>query len=95
MPNTKPTLYSTIKPRSMVTIVTQHGQMLKGRAVMLGPAGWVLNLGGRHGTPCIASVDNVVGVNAQYQPYPLQYHPLPATTSFNASVDDGAGVRGG
>lgn len=34
-----------------------------GRAVMLGPAGWVLNMGGRFGTPGIATNDNIVKVS--------------------------------
>jgi hypothetical protein len=31
-----------------------------GRAVMLGPCGWVLNLGGRHGTPGIVTRDSFI-----------------------------------
>jgi hypothetical protein len=31
-----------------------------GRAVMKGPAGWVLNMGGRHGTPDICTPENFV-----------------------------------
>lgn len=55
-------LFNKIRPRSLVTIVTPHGSKLKGRAVMRGPAGWVLNLGGAHGTPGIATEDNVIAV---------------------------------
>lgn len=33
-----------------------------GRAVMRGPAGWVLNMGGKHGTPGLATVENLVRV---------------------------------
>ena len=36
-----------------------------GRAVMRGPAGWVLNMGGAHGTPAIANADNIVYVGAK------------------------------
>jgi hypothetical protein len=57
-------LFDGIRPGSRVTIVTPHGSRLTGRAVMRGPAGWVLNLGGRHGTPGIASDDNVIAVRA-------------------------------
>lgn len=39
------------------------GKQQSGRAVMLGPAGWVLNMGGRHGTPAIANEENIVKVN--------------------------------
>jgi len=45
-----------------VTIVDRFGKRRTGRAVMRGPAGWVLNMGGRHGTPAIASDENIVGV---------------------------------
>ncbi len=56
-------LYSLIKPRSRVTIITPHGSKLTGKAVMKGPAGWVLNLGGKYGTPGIATEDNTISVN--------------------------------
>jgi hypothetical protein len=52
-------LVDTISAGDIVTIITPHGQKLKGRAVMKGPHGWVLNLGGKHGTPAIASDENV------------------------------------
>lgn len=55
-------LYDSIRNGDQVTIETRHGNLLKGRAVMLGPGGWVLNLGGAHGTPGIANRDNVVAV---------------------------------
>jgi hypothetical protein len=45
-----------------VTIVNQHGQERTGRAVMRGPHGWVLNMGGPHGTPAIATDDNITRV---------------------------------
>lgn len=43
-----------------VTIRTPHGAVRRGRAVMRGPSGWVLNLGGAHGTPGIATATNIV-----------------------------------
>ena len=55
-------LYNKIKPRSRVTIINRFNQESTGRAVMKGPAGWVLNMGGSHGTPAIASPENVVRV---------------------------------
>jgi hypothetical protein len=55
-------LFNKIRPGSRVTIVTPHGSKLTGRAMMRGSAGWVLNLGGAHGTPGIASEDNVIAV---------------------------------
>ena len=36
-----------------VTITNRFGQEHTGRAVMRGPHGWVLNMGGAHGTPAI------------------------------------------
>lgn len=33
-----------------------------GTAVMRGPAGWVLNMGGKHGTPGIATEKNIIAV---------------------------------
>lgn len=54
--------FATIGPRDRVTIVNRFGQERTGRAVMRGPAGWVLNMGGRYGTPDIATPDNTVRV---------------------------------
>lgn len=55
-------LYDAIQNGDRVTIVNRFGQESTGKAVMLGPAGWVLNMGGRHGTPAIATPDNVTRV---------------------------------
>jgi hypothetical protein len=33
---------------------------MKGRAVMKGPAGWVVNIGGRHGTPKVVGESNFI-----------------------------------
>lgn len=57
-------LFDKIEHGSSVTILTPHGNTLSGRAVMLGDYGWVLNAGGRHGTPRLASVENIVAVRA-------------------------------
>ena len=65
-------LFESIRPGDRVTILTPHGQELSGRAVMRGPAGWVLNLGGRYGTPGIAGPDNTVAVRKP--------KPKPSTT---------------
>jgi hypothetical protein len=61
---------NAIKAGDKVTILVPNGigrngveyKEKTGTAVMLGPAGWVLNLGGRHGTPGIASEKNTVRV---------------------------------
>jgi hypothetical protein len=55
-------LVDDIQAGSRVTIVDRFGKQRTGRAVMRGPAGWVLNMGGKHGTPAIASAENVVAV---------------------------------
>jgi hypothetical protein len=56
------TLVDGIRRGDRVTIITPHGIKLTGTAVMRGAMGWVINLGGRHGTPGIATEGNCVGV---------------------------------
>lgn len=56
------TLLDAIRHGDRVTIVNRFGQKATGRAVMRGPYGWVLNMGGRYGTPAIASDENTVKV---------------------------------
>jgi hypothetical protein len=56
--------YQNIRPGDRVTIVNRFGQERTGRAVMLGTYGWVLNMGGAHGTPAIATLENIVKVKA-------------------------------
>lgn len=51
-----------IRNGDRVTIETRHGNSVSGVATMRGPAGWVINTGGRHGTPAIASERNVVSI---------------------------------
>jgi len=56
-------LIDSIQAGDRVTIVTPHNQRLTGRAVMPSAhGGWVLNLGGRYGTPGIADINNIVKV---------------------------------
>jgi hypothetical protein len=55
-------LVDSIRAGDKVTIVDRFNKEHSGRAVMKGPAGWVLNMGGRHGTPGIASEKNIVKV---------------------------------
>lgn len=55
-------LVDAIKPGDRVTIVNRFGQSRTGRAVLRGPAGWVLNMGGAHGTPAIADDRNITRV---------------------------------
>lgn len=59
-------LADTIRPGDRVTIVTRQCQRRSGRAVMPSSAGgWVLNGGGRHGTPLLADNSNVVKVEGR------------------------------
>jgi hypothetical protein len=56
-------LYQTIAlGRSVVIVTTQH-RLRKGKVVMSGRAGWVLNMGGQYGTPGIATPENTVWVS--------------------------------
>jgi len=64
-------LFDRIRPGKRVGILVPSGvgplnlqawSKVEGRAVMRGPAGWILNLGGRHGTPGLASADNTIFV---------------------------------
>ena len=63
-------LLASIQPGDKVTILVHAGigrngpesKPATGRAVMRGPCGWVLNMGGKHGTPGIATEHNLVSV---------------------------------
>ena len=69
-PETAAAEYAKIGPGKRVTIMVYAGmgrggaewKPKAGKAVMLGPAGWVLNMGGPYGTPGIAGPDNTVKV---------------------------------
>jgi len=52
--------YEDIQVGDSITFSTPHTTEMKGRAVMKGPAGWVVNAGGRHGIPKIVSEANFV-----------------------------------
>lgn len=68
---TKTKTFADIRVGDRVTILVpngigRHGQEWKeqtGRAVIPGPHGWALNMGGRFGTPGVATTDNTVAVN--------------------------------
>jgi hypothetical protein len=51
-----------IRAGDKVTIRLPKGQEWTGSAVMRGDYGWVLNMGGKHGSPAIADEANVVRV---------------------------------
>lgn len=50
------------KAGDRVTILSPQGAERTGRMVMRGPAGLVLNMGGKYGTPAVATVRNIVSV---------------------------------
>lgn len=58
--------FLAIRPGATVTIVDRFGKTRKGRAVMYNfqVHAWVLNMGGAHGTPGIATEENTVKVTA-------------------------------
>lgn len=53
-----------IRPGDRITIRNRFNQERTGKAVMRGTYGWVLNMGGAHGTPAIADDRNIVRVKA-------------------------------
>lgn len=55
-------LFDAIRPGDRVTILDRFGVERSGRAVMKFPNHAVLNMGGRHGTPGIATGENVIKV---------------------------------
>jgi len=63
-----PQIVESLRAGDRVTIlipngIGRNGQEWKektGRAVMRGPAGWVLNMGGRFGTPGVVTESNFV-----------------------------------
>jgi hypothetical protein len=55
-------ILAAIRTGDRVTIVNRFGQKATGRATLRGPAGWVLNMGGRYGTPAVANESNIVKV---------------------------------
>ena len=59
----KELLLLSIAPGDLVEISSRYTNFtIKGRAVMRGPHGWVINAGGRNGIPAIADVKNIVSV---------------------------------
>lgn len=52
--------FDDLRAGDVVKILSPHKQILSGVVVMRGKYGWVLNMGGRHGTPGIVSPQNFV-----------------------------------
>ena len=63
-------LIDSVRPGDRVTIINRFDQKSTGRAVMpaKGGIGWVLNMGGAHGTPGIATDENTVAVRHMNKP---------------------------
>ena len=53
-------MFRNIQVGDSVTMKTPQGQELRGKAVMKGPHGWVINTGGSYGTPRVVSESNFV-----------------------------------
>jgi len=53
-------MFEDIMVGDSVTMSTPQGQVLNGKAVMKGPYGWVVNIGGRHGTPRVVHENNFI-----------------------------------
>lgn len=76
-------LLKSIKAGDRVTILVPNGigrfgvewKQATGRAVMLGTCGWVLNMGGRYGTPGVATEANLVSVKGKREASELDWTP--------------------
>lgn len=61
-------LIDSVQVGDSVTIVNRFGQERTGKAVMRSAhGGWVLNMGGPHGTPGLADDDNVTQVKKRVE----------------------------
>jgi hypothetical protein len=58
----KPDSYDDVRPGRRVVYRSYHGSTLRGRVVMRSsyPDAWVVNLGGRYGTPGILTRDTFI-----------------------------------
>jgi hypothetical protein len=85
-----------IGPGDKVTILVPAGigrggqewKRATGRAVMRGPHGWVINLGGPHGRPGIASDSNLVSVKKGKNPRRMQVFFDPGIKKYTAVFYD-------
>ena len=55
-------MFKDIMVGDTVYFSTPHSKELKGKAVMKGPIGWVVNMGGRHGTPGVVTERNFIKI---------------------------------
>ena len=55
-------MFKDIMVGDTVYFSTPHSKELKGKAVMKGPIGWVVNMGGRHGMPNVVTERNFIKI---------------------------------
>ena len=55
-------MFEEIQVGDTVYFSTPHSKELKGKAVMKGPIGWVVNMGGRHGMPNVVTERNFIKI---------------------------------
>tara|TARA_B100000925_G_scaffold221591_1_gene170345 strand:+ start:349 stop:570 length:222 start_codon:yes stop_codon:yes gene_type:complete len=55
-------MFKDIQVGDTVYFSTPHSKELKGKAVMKGPIGWVVNMGGRHGMPGVVTERNFIKI---------------------------------
>ena len=55
-------MFEDIMMGDTIYFSTPHKDEMKGKAVMKGPHGWVVNVGGRHGTPRVVHENNFVSM---------------------------------
>ena len=55
-------MFKEIQVGDTVYFSTPHSKELKGKAVMKGPVGWVVNMGGRHGMPSVVTKRNFIKI---------------------------------
>ena len=53
-------MFKEIQVGDSVTMSTPQGQEVRGKAVNKGPHGWVINIGGRFGTPKVVNENNFI-----------------------------------
>ena len=55
-------MFKEIQVGETVYFSTPHSKELMGKAVMKGPIGWVVNMGGRHGMPNVVTERNFIKI---------------------------------
>ena len=89
-------LLKVIRHGDKVVIKTPQGQERKGKAVMYNRQynSWVLNMGGAHGTPGIASEKNIVSVNGKPLPQEEGIEPEGEGHKYNLWYNDSPEEKG-